>query len=356
MTAILGRMVEYRALAPVRRYVGPSPRALGRAVLAFLLVLVCASCGGPGASSPPVAAPSAPPPAVTSWVGAAIGGAPDLSFFVRPTAARADAYWGPLLGRVLSGGDREGDFISHGSGIMILTARQIDMHFAIRDPLKFSGSSNSKGDPSAVAWVGVLYGVAPLDPLGLRSGAGRPLFAPPQRLPTGVLAYPPDAAYAQQYGTLAPTLFVAPDGTSIVTDGGSAVRARDLLARDATAPPPLQAANEALAGTTFGVTSMRFLSAGKNDRASMMQGMIDAGFGLRGGAAGSIEGYADYATSDEATRAYTAFQRSCAEKADTCALEPGWFKDARAEQTDRRIVMKLAFSDALLRSLQSYAP
>jgi hypothetical protein len=347
-------MVEYRAPRLVGRYVALAPHAVLRAALVGLLVLVCASCGG--AAPPPVAAPSAPAPALTSWVGAAIGGAPDLSFFVRPTAARSDAYWGPLLSRVLSGQDKEGDFIGHGSGTMILTARQIDMHFAIRDPLKLHGSSGSKGDPSMIAWVGVLYGVMPLDPLGLRSGAGRPLFAPPYRLPTGVLAYPPAADYAHEYGILAPTLFVTPDGTSIVTDGGSAVRARDLLATNAAAPPPLQAANEALAGTTFGVTSMRFLNAGKNDRASMMQGMIDAGFGLRGGATGSIEGYADYATSDDATRAYTAFQRTCAEKMDTCALEPGWFKDAKAEQTERRIVVKLAFSDALLRSLQSYAP
>jgi len=345
-------MVEYRAAGLVRRYVAPKPHAALQAVVVGLFVLVFASCGG-APNPPPVAAPSAPPPAVASWVGAAIGGAPDLSFFVRPAAARSDAYWGPLLSRVLAGRDQDGDFIGHGSGTMILTARQIDMHFAIRDPLNFRGS---KGDASMVAWVGVLYGVAPLDPLGLRSGAGHPLFAPPYRLPTGVLAYPPDAGYAHQYGILAPTLFVTPDGTSIVTDGGSAARARDLLAVNAAAPPMLQASNEALAGTTFGVTSMRFLNAGKNERASMMQGMIDAGFGLRGGTTGSIEGYADYATQDDATRAYSAFQRTCAEKMDTCALEPGWFKDAKAEQTDKRIVVKLAFSDALLRSLQSYAP
>jgi hypothetical protein len=316
------------------------------------LVLMCVSCGS-ASPKPPVAAPSAPTQAQSTWIANVIGGPPDVSVFVRPNAARADTYWGPMLSRALAARDRDDDFISHGSGMMVVNARQIDLHLTIRDPLHYK---NAKGDPRAIGWVGVIHGLVPLDPLGLRTGGGRPLFAPSWRLPSGVLMYPPDAAYAHELGPFAPTLFVTPDGTCIVTEQISAPHARDVLAQNGAAPAPLQAASDSLAGLTFGVTSLRFLGAGKNDKAAMVQGVIAAGFGLRGGTQGSVDGYADYVTADDAERAYTAFQRTCAEKAEACALEPGMFKDAKAERDDRRIAVTLAFSDAMLSSLRELTP
>src|SRR5260221_5482738 len=141
-----------------------------------------------------------------------------------------------------------------------------------------------------------------LDPVGIGGGAGRPLSAPPYRLPSGVLMYPPDPAYAREYGYFAPTLFVTPDGTCVVTEQISATRTRDMLAQNPAPPPPLQAAQASLGGATFGVTSLRFLNARRNDPASMTQGALVAGFGLRGGSNGSVEGYADYATEEDAVR------------------------------------------------------
>ncbi|MDB4996368.1 MAG: hypothetical protein JWM74_3800 [Myxococcaceae bacterium] len=301
----------------------------------------------------PAAAPVAPSQAQASWISGVIGGPPDLSVFVRPTAARGDTYWGPMLSRVLAGRDNESDFISHGSGLMVLNARQIDLHIAIRDPINYR---NTKGDPRSIGWVGVIHGMVPTDPLGLRTGGGKPLFAPAYRLPSGVLMYPPDAAYAQQFGLFAPTLFVTPDGTCVVTEQVSAPHARDMLAQNGGPPPALQAAPESLGGVTASVTSLRFLNGGKDEKAAMIQGAIATGFGLRGGANGAIDGYADYATSDDAERAFAAFQRTCAERAEKCALEPGWFKDAKAERDDRRIVVTLLFSDAMLSSVRELTP
>ena len=319
-----------------------------RVVVALTALLVAsASCGG---SSAVVSAPSAPSPAASSWVAAAIGSAPDLSIFARPSA-RADAYWGPLLARLLAGSDHEGDFISHGSGMMVLNARQIDMHFTLRDPI------HSKDiDPRSVGWVGILHGLMPLDPLSLRSGAGRPLFAAPSRLPSGVVMYPPDPEYLRTYSFFAPTLFITTDGTAIVTEQVSAPRTRDLLSQYGAPPPALQAPAASLAGATFGITSMRFLSAGKSDKTAVMQGAVVAGFGLRGGANGAVDGYVDYASTDDAERAYAALIRTCAERKDQCVFEPGLFRDAKAEREGRRIVVTLAFSDKLLRSLQQSSP
>jgi hypothetical protein len=141
-----------------------------------------------------------------------------------------------------------------------------------------------------------------------------------------------------------------------LTDQISAPHARDVLERGTPIPAPLEAASDSLGGATVGVTSLHFLNAEKNDRAAMMQGMTAMGFGLRGGTNGAIEGYADYATSDDASRAYTAFQSSCADKPESCALEPGMFGDAKAERSGARIALTLAFSRAALRSLQDLAP
>jgi hypothetical protein len=270
--------------------------------------------------------------------------------FVKPQQARNDPHWGPLLSRVLSERDHPGDFISHGSGIMVLNARQIEPHFAIRDPWRVK---SSKGDPQTLPWVGILHGLAPLDPLGLRDGDGTPLFAPPYRLPSGVLAFAPNASYAQEHGLLAPTLFITVDGTYIITEGVSAPRMRDMLAQNGAAPPPLTASSASLGGAVMGVTSIRFLNSEKHDRAALTQGMTAAGLGLNGGAGGSVEGYADYASTADAERAYDAFQRLCADKPKACVLEPGMFRDARAERDGSRIVVTLAFSEATLQSLHN---
>jgi hypothetical protein len=236
---------------------------------------------------------------------------------------------------------------------MVLNAQQIDLYVAFRDPLGFESRRKEAG---AVGWMGVLYGLAPLDPLSLRNGSGISLFAPPFRLPSGVLAYPVDGTYLREYGELSAALFVLPNGTCVVTDQVSAPHARDLFAYNAAPPPSLQSAPDALGGASFAVTSMRFVSSKKGDGGSMMQGAVGAGVGLRGGRNGAIDAYADYASADDASRAYGAFQRTCEQKLDSCLFEPRMFKDARADLTGSRILVTLAFSDAILRSLQNYSP
>jgi hypothetical protein len=276
--------------------------------------------------------------------------------FVRPNAARADAYWGPLIARYLSARGSRGDFISHWSGAVVLTAQQIDMYIVDRDPLD-RAREKSKLDTRGIGWVGIVYGHPPFDPLVLQAGSGKPLFAPPLRLPTGVLVFPPHPAYQDEYGAFAPTLFITPDGTCIVTEQVSAPRVQNMLAANPTPPPPLTAAPESLGGVTFGVTTLRFVNGGRQEKnASFAQGMVAAGFGLRGGAGGAVEGYADYSTSEDATNAYGAVQRTCAQRTDQCILDPSLFRDAKLEQSGNRLVMTLVFSDKLLQSIQSLQP
>jgi hypothetical protein len=325
--------------------------ALGTLAIASALLAPLAACGG-GTSAPAVA-PSLPDAAGAQTLANLMGSAADLSVLLRPNEVRADAYWGPLLSRSLAGRDRPGDFITHSSGMMALNARQIELHFTVRDPLNFK---KSKIDPRIIGWVGVIRGLAPLDPLSLRSGSGGALFAPPFRLPSGVLAYPPDAAYAREFGLFAPTLFMMPDGTALFTEQVSAPRATDFLARYPVAPAPLVAAPESLAGLSAAITTVRFVSAEKTDKAALTQGMVAARFGLRGGSNGLVEAHFDYASSDDAERANTAFQRACAEKAEACKLEPGLFREAKVERKGKSLVLTLVFSDALLRSVQAYTP
>ncbi len=315
---------------------------------ALCIAIASASCGG---ASPATVAPRAPSANEAAWVSAVLGAPPSSSLFVRPNAIRGDAYWGPLVGRVLGGRDRPGDFISHGSGNMILNARQFDMHFSIRDPIAYR-QKNTKSDPRSVAWLGVIHGLAPIDPLAMRSGAGRPMFAPPWRLPSGVTMYPPDQAYAAEYGVFAPTLFIMPSGTVVVTEQVSAPRAHGFFSSNNMAAPPLEAAPAAIAGVTMGITSMRFLNVGKHDQTALLQGATSAAFGVRGGTNGAVEGYADYATSDDAKRGYAALQRTCAGRADGCILDPTMFKDAQADRDGTRITVSLAFTDSLLNSVR----
>lgn len=315
---------------------------------AVCIVMASASCGGAG---PATVAPRAPSATEAAWVTAVLGAPPSASLFVRPIAIRGDAYWGPLVGRVLGGRDRAGDFISHWSGGMILNARQIDMHFSVRDPIAYRQKS-AKSDPRSLGWLGVIHGLAPMDPLAMRSGAGRPMFAPPWRLPSGVTMYPPDQAYAAEYGEFSPTLFIMPNGTVVVTEQVSAPRAHGFFSANNAPSPPLEAAPAALAGVTVGITSMRFLNVGKHDQTALLQGATSAAFGVRGGTNGAVEGYADYTTSDDAERGYAALQRTCAGRADGCILDPTMFKDAQADRDGKRITISLAFTDSLLNSVR----
>lgn len=323
-----------------------------RVLVALTVLVLLVSCSS--SSSRPV---SAPAPALSSWVAAVTGAPPELSMFIRPSAIRADPYWGPMFSRLAAERDRRGDFISHGSALQLANARQLDVHVTIRDPLRYAESkkSSKKTDAGMIGIIAVFHGLPPTDPLALRSGGGLPLYAPPFRLPSGVLMYWPDRNYLAEF-EYAPTLFVTPDGTSILVDPYSATRARDVLAMNAAPPPPMEAAPAMLAGGTGSVTSLRFIDARRADPGTIFQGAKLAGVGVRGGSNGSVEGFLDYSTSDDAARAYQAFMQSCAQKPESCELEPGMFKDARAERDDRRILVTLAFSDAMLRSIQSWTP
>lgn len=315
-----------------------------RAAFGFAFVL-CVSC----ASSPKiVAAPNPPNGSESALLQASLGSKPEMSFFVRPKLARTDRYWGPMLERAIKKKDSGSDPISRSSMSMLLDAQQIDFHIAIRDPIALQ--SKSKSDPSAIGWVGVFFGLS-IDPLALRDGSNRPLFLPGERLPSGVMSYAPTETQVQALGALVPSLFVAKDGTCVVADRQSAQQMRGVLGTTGEPPAPLEATADALAGITFGVTSMRFFD--KHDNATL-QGMVRAGYGLRGGRNGAIEGYADYASSDDASRAFSAFQKTCVENPKECVFEQSLFRDARAERDGTRILMTLAFAQPLLESLQSY--
>jgi hypothetical protein len=328
-----------------------SPARVLRVLLALTALVLLVSCSS-GSGSRPV---SAPAPSLSSWIAAVTGAPPELSLFIRPSAVRADPYWGPMFSRLAAERDRRGDFISHGYALQLANARQLDVHVSIRDPIRHADKRSKRTDPRVIGLIAVFHGLPPTDPLALRSGGGLPLYAPPFRLPSGVLMYWPDRNYLAEF-EYAPTLFVTPDGTCILVDPLSATRARDVLAMNAAPPPPMEAAPGMLAGGAGSVTSLRFMDARRSDPGAILQGATLAGLGVRGGSNGSVEGFVDYTTSDDAARAYSAFMQSCAQKPESCELEPGMFKDARAERDDRRILVTLAFSDAMLRSIQSWTP
>ena len=103
-----------------------------------------------------------------------------------------------------------------------------------------------------------------------------------------------------------------------------------MLAQNSAPPPALEMPPDSLGGTAFAVTSLRFVDT-RSAAGAITQGMVAAGIGLRGGTGGSIDGYASYASSDDAQRGYEALQRECANKPDSCFFSPGLFGDARAD-------------------------
>jgi hypothetical protein len=264
------------------------------------MALVLVSC----ASTSTGIAPSVPSGAGATFLTDALGARPDASVFVRPAALTADPYWGPVVARVVEG---------HDTWHRLASATQIDVHFSVRDPLFFMKRKAS--DPAALGWIAIVHGASEK----------------------------PDA------DSISGTTFVAGDGTFVVTDSVSASRVSALLAREA--PPTLEASPDALAGATFSVTSLRFFKSGNGD--GLVHGMTAVGYGLRGGSNGALEGYADYASSDDAEHAYAAFEQTCVARTDGCIVPPMWFRDARAVKHDRRITVTLTFSEALLRSLST---
>jgi len=315
---------------------------------ALFLALAFVSCGGSDAR---VAAPLPPSGAQAAWLVAALGAMPDATVAVRPTAARTDPYWGPLVGRVIAQRDRPGEVISHGSGAMVLNAQQVDLHVVIRNPIGLE-NRRKKLDARSIGWLGVIYGAVPFDPLAVRDSDGRPLFVPPFRLPSGVLVFFANPAYLNSYGAIAPTAFLLPGGTYVVADQVSAPHVQGLLTQDGSPPLAMQLPPDSLGGLTFGVTSLRFVDAKSTDQTALTQGMTAAGFGLRGGAGGAVDGYANYATSDDAQRGYAALERECAHKPDSCLMSPGTFRDAKASRDGNRIIVSLAFTERFLNALQ----
>src|SRR5204862_3056625 len=114
-----------------------------------------------------VAAPSPPSGSESALLQASLGSKPEMSVFIRPKLARADAYWGPMINRALAGHDGDGDPLSHSSAMMLLEATQIDLHVSVRDPIALR--AKSKADFGAIAWVGVFFGLA-LDPMVAHDG------------------------------------------------------------------------------------------------------------------------------------------------------------------------------------------
>jgi hypothetical protein len=316
-------------------------------LLASILFVV--SCGG--SAQKPVVAPVATD---SAWIPRFLGGPADFTAMLRPNAVRYDTYWGPLVGRMLADTSHESDASQRMAAQQLSQARQIDTYVTLRDPLRLYGGS--KGDISAnsVGWVTIIYGMPPSDPVAFHAKHGQPLFLPPVRLPSGVLMFNAEPKLAADSAGLTPTLFFTTDGAWIAADQVSALRVRDFLLRTPTAPPQLSSTADGLAGITMGVTSMKFMNP--KDAGAMAAGVVAAGIGLRGGSSGALEGYADYDTKEDAERAYKSFQTECAAKPNDCIIKPGFFKEARAERDDRRVLVTFAFSDALLRSIQSYSP
>lgn len=311
--------------------------------------IVIAMLGACGSSQKPVVAPVATD---SAWIPQFLGSPADFTVMVRPNAIRYDTYWGPMVSRAMA--YEKGDAYERMAAQQLGSSRQIDVYVTMRDPLRlYGGGKNGKGvDATALGWVAIIYGMPPSDPVALRNRHGEPFFTPPVRLPSGVLVFNGSGDFANDSSGLSPTLFFTSDGAWIATDQVSAPHIRDFLTRTPNAPPALSSTPDGLAGFTMSVTSMKFVDSSKD--AALWAGATAAGLGLRGGANGALEGYADYATSDDADRAYKSFQAQCAAKPEDCVIKPGFFKEAKAEKDDKRVLVTLAFTDALLRSIQNF--
>jgi hypothetical protein len=314
-------------------------------LLVALAMLAC-SCGS---SQKSVVAPVATD---SAWIPQFLGVPADFTVMVRPNAIRYDAYWGPLVARSMS--YNKGDDYERMMAQQLGSSRQIDMYVAMRDPLRLYAGKSKGVDANSIGWVAIVYGMPPTDPVAARMRHGEPLFMQPVRLPSGVLMFNGNPNLANESEGLSPTLFYTQDGAWIATDQVSAPHIRDFLTRTPNAPPALSTTADGLAGFTMSVTSMKFLNPEKTGDAALYAGATAAGLGLRGGANGALEGFADYATSDDADRAYKAFQSQCAAKPEQCIIQPGIFKEAKAEKDDKRLLVTLAFTDAMLRSIQNF--
>jgi len=338
-------VIEYRPTPFRPSSVLGSKRSAFILLLAVMLALLACSCGS---SQKSVVAPVATD---SAWIPQFLGGPADFTAMIRPNAIRYDTYWGPLVSRSMS--YSKGDAYERMMAQQLGSARQIDLYVTMRDPLRLY--AKSKGvDATSIGWVAIVYGMPPTDPVGARMHHDEPIFMNPVRLPSGVLMFNGNPNLANESQGLAPSLFFTQDGAWIACDQVSAPHIRDFLTRTPNAPPALSTTNDGLAGFTMSVTSMKFMDPAKSGDAAMWAGATAAGLGLRGGANGALEGYADYGTSDDAERAYKAFQSQCAAKPEQCVIQPGIFKEAKAERDDKRLLVTLAFTDAMLRAIQNY--
>jgi hypothetical protein len=327
-------------------------RFLVRAVSAIGLLSVLFAATSCSSTPPAIIAPTQD----TAWATQSLGGQSDLAVMIRPTAAREDTYWGPLANRLLSETKSSHDATTRWAR-GVSSAKEIDVYLTLRDPLLLAGGSHKHGQvgAGAIGWIAVVYGMPERDPRSFTDDDGKPLFLPPSNLSSGVTMWPADPEFASESGGLVPTVFTTRDNVWIAADQVSAPRVSDMLARSSSPPPPLASAPDALAGVAFSVTSMRFVSAGSSDPGNVAAGAVAAGIGLRGGANGALEAFADYGSDADAERAYKSLQESCAQHTKECVFPPSFFREVRAERGDKRIRVTMLFSEALLRSIQSYS-
>ena len=332
-------------------HVRSSSFSVVRSLSLLVLLWACALVVGCSSQQPTAVGP---PPAEIGWVQSFLGASADVVVFARPDGLKGDGRWGPLfregnadLFDLMPGsGDEK---LSRESKRRLNLARTYEVYVAFRS-LSFDSAN-------AIGYVAVLRGLPVTDPVELRGQNGAMLFMTPLRLPSGTLEYRPSGSYANDTKGLAPTIYITVDGTWVCVDQLTAMRAHDLFGSQAAPPPMLEPADDILLGGGLGLSATSFVSssAGKKAPANLTQGLQTAGFAVHGGQNASVELFGTYASSDNASAAYDAYEEQCRSGKAACTLPAFLVRDMKIERDGKRLTWKITPSDALFNTLAEKA-
>lgn len=328
-------------------------RLLTLLVLLATTLLLAATGAGCGARPAAIPASSSAP-----WVASLLGTPSHLGVIVKPSALLADPYWGPAIRRGMSKPQRQDDAddVSSAQVASFMASAQMELFLSVRDLARAAGAPRDRIGAETVGYVLVIRGVGGIDPAALTSKRGERLFAPPVRLPTGVLEYAPMAGWASRKRGLATFIYVMPDGTWVGVDGTSAGRARTIYSQTAASPPRMTMDSEALLA---GFVDRAVLDAASR-RAELLEApwkhdLTGGGLVLLGGHDGAIEIVLEYANGDAADRAKSwiedLFVAACKEHEMACLLLKAAIRDVKISRDGRRVGVRFYLTEALLRKL-----
>jgi hypothetical protein len=329
------------------------PAHLMRKLLALVFVVLVAcltACAGSRVETP--IAPS------NGWIASLLGSPSNISIVVRPNQLMTDPYWGPAMQRSLAKPDKkhDPDEVPNQQLGAFMRAQQLEAYIVVRD---WSRAERVKSEDVGVETLGYAYvvrGLPVTDPLTLTTKRGERLFAPPTRLPSGVLEFPPNAAYAQHKRGLAATLFIMPDGTWVGVDSYTAQRAHGIYGNTGQAPPAMEIEANAMLGGFVDAAVIEAASRRAETRDdNWKRGLVGAGLVLHGGRDGAIEGILDYAKDGDAERSAdwmkSELRAACKDRELACVLIKTMIRDVKVSADDRRVSVRFYFSELLLRKL-----